>query len=183
MDSYTIELIKQVGAVGFIAILLIRQNGKNYDKLLKITQNNFTKLFDKVEDIWHKQDNSYKTDEELSDYFNDISESHKLKKYKILVKYYESFKRNSIDLEVITEEIKSQFKTITKQEVQRLNKIKSRLYNKDLGTKFYKKILWEKYIPETINILKSSESIGDLEDRFIALSEQYLTAIRVELKI
>lgn len=183
MDTYTIELIKQVGAVGVIAILLIKQNGKHYDKLLKITNDNFSKLFDKVEDIWHRQDNSYKNCDELSDYFNEIAESHKLKKYKILVKYYESYKRNNINNETLLEEIKIQFKTLTKQEVQKLNHLKSKEYNKDLGTKFYKKIDWNKYLTETINILKSSDSIADLENRFMALSENYLTAIRGELKI
>ena len=183
MDDYTIELIKQVGAVGFIAILLIKQNGKNYDKLLKMTSENFSRLFDKVEDIWHKQDSTYKSCDELSEYFSDMTEIHKLKKFKILAKIFESLKNNTIDLESIAEEIEKQFKTITKEECQKLNKIKSKFYNKDLGDKFYKKIDWDKYIKDVMKILESSTSIADLEDRFMALTDHYLIAIRTVLKV
>ena len=183
MDNYTIELIKQVGAVGFITILLIKQNGKNYDKLLKMTSENFSKLFDKVEDIWHKQDSTYKSCEELTDYFSDISETHKLKKFKILAKCFEGIKEKSVDIEELKFEIEKQFKTITKEECQKLNKIKSRHYNKDLGDKFYKKIDWKSYIPEVMKVVESSSSIADLEDKFFALTDHYLITIRTALKI
>ena len=182
-ENNTIELIKQVGAVAFIAILMTKQNNKNFDRLFTIIDKKFTSVVDKLDDIWHKQENTYMSCEDLADYFSDISESHKLKKFKVLVKCFENYKQGSIDLESLTNDIKNQFKTITKKEVQKLNKIKSKTYNKDLGDKFYKKIDWDKYIPETINILCSSSSISEIEDRFFSLTDNYLIAIRTSLKI
>jgi hypothetical protein len=96
---------------------------------------------------------------------------------------WESIKRNSIDIDCLEDEISTTFKTITKEEAIRLNRIKSYNFNRNLGTKFISKIDWKEFIHKTIEVLTTAESIGELENRFFALCDRFLVAIKTELKI
>lgn len=183
MDNYTIELIKQVGAVGFIAILVIKQNGKLYDRLMKITENNFHKLFDRIDDVFHKQEGSLLSYDQVEDMFNDIAEQHKLKKFEYLTEKWEEFQNGSIEVSVLKEDIERKFKTITRPEVEKFNRIKSKAFNKDLGTKFDKIIVWEPYIDRTVDLFVTCTSLTDLKNKFFDLTEENLSIIKTKLKI
>ena len=186
-DYSTIELLKQAGAVATIAIIMVKASNRNFQKMLdSILEDNktgFKEIIEKLDNLIHKQDHTYLSKEEVSDLFDDISEKHKLKKFKNLVHFWESIRRGSIDFEGIEDELQSIFKTISKEEAIRLNKIKSMQFNKDLGTKFINLIQWPEFISKTMEILRTSENISDLESKFFSLCDRFLVAIKTELSI
>jgi len=183
LENYTIELIKQVGAVGFIAILLIRQNGKNYDRLFKTIQFNFNKLFERVDDVFHRQQNTLLTCAEVEVIFNKTAKVHKILKWDFVSDYWDHINRDTIDIDNIYDDVRRRFKIITRTEENELNEIKSDYFKMDLGTKFFKSIDWESYITGTVSLLLNSTSKQEFKGKFNDLSDENLSKIKIKLKI
>ena len=183
MDNYTIELIKQVGAVGFIAILLIRQNGKNYDRLFKTIQFNFNKLFDKVDDIFHKQKNTLLTNSEIEREFDKAGNIHKILKWDFISEYWDCINRDTIDIDCIYDDIQRKFKIIARSRENELNELKSDCFKMDLGTKAYKTMDWKSYITGTVYLLLNSATKQEFKSKFQDLADENQSKIKAKLKI